>query len=158
MRQAELVTLQDWNSGHVLSAIQAVSAVGRTVLRSEDMDLATISGVEPDRPGGLSALAVGVVGNSLAVLLLVRYLERLRRSNPLLHERNLTRQTSPEWAVPWGSKEMLQQNWGWLRAAMAVNIDDVEAAAGLDAAMMVEFADLSMQLLAVIGEGTAALN
>lgn len=130
---------------------QAVSAVGRTVLRSEDMDLATISGVEPDRPGGLSALAVGVVGNSLAVLLLVRYLERLRRSNPLLHERNLTRQTSPEWAVPWGSKEMLQQNWGWLRAAMAVNIDDVEAAAGLDAAMMVEFADLSMQILAVIG-------
>lgn len=130
---------------------QAVSAFGRTVLRSEDMDLAKISGVEPDRPGGLCALAVGVVGNSLAVLLLVRYLERLRRSNPLLHEGNLTRQTSPQWAVPWGSKEMLQQNWGWLRAAMSVNIDDVEAAAGLDAAMMVEFADLSMQILAVIG-------
>ena len=119
------------------------------------MDLAKISGVEPDRPGGLCALAVGVVGNSLAVLLLVRYLERLRRSNPLLHEGNLTRQTSPQWAVPWGSKEMLQQNWGWLRAAMSVNIDDVEAAAGLDAAMMVEFADLSMQILAVIGEGNA---
>eukprot|EP00435_Cladocopium_sp_Y103_P074506 s22_g49.t1 len=135
---------------------QAVSAIGHAVLRSEDMDLATISGVEPDRPGGLSALAVGVVGNSLAVLLLVRYLERLRHSNPLLHEGNLTRlQGSPQWAVPWGSKEMLQQNWGWLRAAMSVNIDDVEAAAGLDAAMMVEFADLSMQILAVIGEGNA---
>lgn len=50
---------------------------------------------------------------------------------------------------------MLQQNWGWLRAAMSVNIDDVEAAAGLDAAMMVEFADLSMQILAVIGEENA---
>ena len=55
--------------------------------------------------------------------------------------------------MPWGSHEMLQEPWGWLRAATTVNIDDVEAAAGLDAAMMVEFADLCMQILAVIGEG-----
>lgn len=49
---------------------------------------------------------------------------------------------------------MLQQKWGWICTAMALNIDDVEAAGGLDAAMMVEFADLSMQILVVIGQGT----
>ena len=147
---------------------QAVSAVGRAVLRSEDVDLADLSGVQTDRAGGLSALAVGVVGNSAAVFLMMRYLERLRRSNPCLYEGNMMRLPKSAAsllegtvrtmhavhavsAVPWGSKEMLQQKWGWLRAATALNIDDVEAAAGLDAAMMVEFADLSMQILAIIG-------
>ena len=147
---------------------KAVSAVGRAVLRSEDVDLADLSGVQTDRAGGLSALAVGVVGNSAAVFLMMRYLERLRRSNPCLYEGNMMRLPKSAAsllegtvrtmhavhavsAVPWGSKEMLQQKWGWLRAATALNIDDVEAAAGLDAAMMVEFADLSMQILAIIG-------
>ncbi len=146
---------------------KAVCAVGRAVLRSEDVDLADLSGVQTDRAGGLSALAVGVVGNSAAVFLMMRYLERLRRSNPCLYEGNMMRLPKSAAslvegtvrmhavhavsAVPWGSKEMLQQKWGWLCAATALNIDDVEAAAGLDAAMMVEFADLSMQILAIIG-------
>ncbi|CAK9075917.1 CSC1-like protein ERD4 (Protein EARLY-RESPONSIVE TO DEHYDRATION STRESS 4) [Durusdinium trenchii] len=126
---------------------QAVSAVGRTVLRSEEMNVAGLSGVEPDgATGGLSALALGVVGNAALVALLFRSVERLRRNHPL-HEGNLLRET---W-VPWGSQEMLAQKWGWLRAAMSLNTDDVEAAAGLDAAMMVEFADLSMQVLSIIG-------
>lgn len=121
--------------------------MGRTVLRSEEMNVAGLSGVEPDgATGGLSALALGVVGNAALVALLFRSVERLRRNHPL-HEGNLLRET---W-VPWGSQEMLAQKWGWLRAAMSLNTDDVEAAAGLDAAMMVEFADLSMQVLSIIG-------
>eukprot|EP00438_Fugacium_kawagutii_P019708 Skav215086 [mRNA] locus=scaffold1068:49011:57274:+ [translate_table: standard] len=142
--------------------LQAVSFVGRTVLRSEDVDVAKISGVEPDHPGGLSALLVGVLGNSLLVLLMLRYVEGLRKSNPLLHEGNMTRLKGGNNAVPWGSeagpRDMLQQKWGWICTAMALNIDDVEAAGGLDAAMMVEFADLSMQILLVIGQARAVLK
>ena len=111
--------------------------------------MAGLSGVEPDgATGGLSALTLGVVGNAAVVALLCRSVERFRRSGSPLLEANMTRGVSP---VPWGSQEMLAEEWGWLRAAMSVNLDEVEAAAGLDAAMMVEFADLSMQILAIIG-------
>ena len=119
--------------------------MGGAVLRSETVDVAGLSGVEEDRAGGLSALVLGVLGNGALVLLLTRYVERARRIS-VLYEANVARGS-----VPWGSQEMLAQKWGWLRAAIALNIDDVEASAGLDAAMMVEFADLSMQILAIIG-------
>ena len=99
---------------------EAVSLVGGAVLRSETVDVAGLSGVEEDRAGGLSALVLGVLGNGALVLLLLRYVERARRIS-VLYEANVARGS-----VPWGSEEMLAQKWGWLRAAIALNIDEAQ--------------------------------
>ncbi|CAJ1367597.1 unnamed protein product [Effrenium voratum] len=114
---------------------QAVSAINNAVLQPNafEVNVANLSGVEPDRAGGLSALVLGVAGNAAFVALLVRYVEEARKANPLLHEGNVAQRQRQ---MPCGSKELLGKPWGWLRAAMSVTPEEIEAAAGLDAAMM----------------------
>ncbi|CAE7558542.1 DISP3, partial [Symbiodinium sp. CCMP2456] len=125
---------------------RAVSAVGSFVVREANVPLADLSGVERDRAGGLSALVGALLGHSVCVAFLMEHVEAARRANPLIYEGNLDR-----CKVPFGSRELLQERFGWLRAALQLTTEEVEVAAGLDAAMLVEFMDLAMWILAVVG-------
>ncbi|CAE7437319.1 ERD4 [Symbiodinium sp. CCMP2592] len=125
---------------------RAVSAVGNFVVREANVPLADLSGVERDRAGGLSALVGALLGHSVCVAFLMEHVEAARRANPLIYEGNLDR-----CKVPFGSRELLRERFGWLRAALQLTTEEVEVAAGLDAAMLVEFMDLAMWILAVVG-------
>ncbi|CAE7575932.1 ERD4 [Symbiodinium natans] len=94
----------------------------------------------------LSALVGALLGHSACVAFLMEHVEAARRVHPLLYEGNLDR-----CKVPFGSRELLAESFGWLRAAAQLTTEEAEVAAGLDAAMLVEFMDLAMWILAVIG-------
>jgi len=70
----------------------------------------------------------------------------LRLRYPKIFSNNILRAIAP--AVP---NDIQNSYLGWFYSAWALDIDDVQRTAGLDAAMLLEFCDLGMKLMLIIG-------
>eukprot|EP00930_Biecheleria_cincta_P040959 TRINITY_DN28044_c0_g1_i1.p1 TRINITY_DN28044_c0_g1~~TRINITY_DN28044_c0_g1_i1.p1 ORF type:complete len:862 (+),score=124.99 TRINITY_DN28044_c0_g1_i1:35-2620(+) len=120
--------------------------VAKLVMRKEEATAAELTGVMVDSAGGLNAFWVALLINSLAVLVLTLFFEIARGWHPLVYVRNEVGETRPS------TISRLPCGWlAWLPTVINLTVDDVAGVVGLDAAMLLEFHHLALQILAVVG-------
>lgn len=124
---------------------------------------ADILQMKPNEEGDLRALLSSLTVDSILVLGVLVIFSVLRLEFPLVYSGNTIAKLEAEPGSPStpgvnqreaSSETLLKLGPGffsWIPASLNLTIDEVERCAGLDAAMMLEFCNLSIRICAVIG-------
>jgi len=115
---------------------------------------AEATGVEENAAEDGAAFIAALIVNIVIILVFMCVFMNLRHNNPLQYQNNVTLGTAPT-ACLGSTKEEVQENlsarWGWWRASMGTTTDEVADTRGLDMAMLLEFSNLGMRVMARIG-------
>jgi len=105
---------------------------------------AAAAGVKTNAEGDLMAFVTALVTNVFTVFFCIGCFMGLRSRYPLTFTNNLQFNKAPLNTIQDGS-------FGWLRSSWAVTTGEVMENVGLDQAMLLEFCNMAMKILATIG-------
>eukprot|EP00927_Polykrikos_kofoidii_P054680 TRINITY_DN49068_c0_g1_i1.p1 TRINITY_DN49068_c0_g1~~TRINITY_DN49068_c0_g1_i1.p1 ORF type:complete len:889 (+),score=104.74 TRINITY_DN49068_c0_g1_i1:122-2788(+) len=97
------------------------------------------------RGGGFRAFRTALVIHLTMTLLILLAFGSLRKWYPKTFSFNTTNGVVPLWASPTDS------NWSWIHASLSLRLNDIHRFVGLDMAMQVEFCQLAIRTLIVVG-------
>lgn len=101
-------------------------------------------GLKTNAAGDLSAFVTAIAMYSFMIIACVVFFMVARNKYPMTYQNNLALNSAPLDTIPEGT-------WGWLKAAWGVTTADAMENAGLDQAMLLEFMNLGMKIMACIG-------
>lgn len=112
---------------------------------AEQPDAAAITGVHSNHHGHVATFAIACIINIFTVLICMAVFSTLRLKYPLMYSGNIVQQVVPLRPT---TKETFS---GWLDASLRVPTEKAAEYVGLDAALVLEFCDISCKILALIG-------
>mmetsp|Transcript_9682 Transcript_9682/g.24318 ORF Transcript_9682/g.24318 Transcript_9682/m.24318 type:complete len:788 (+) Transcript_9682:2-2365(+) len=133
------VAASEVNASQKLDSIDlGIVAATTTSTTTESADGLTLNGV-----GDLVTLLSGIAMYGFLTICCVLFFSYARLSYPMIYTYN----AMSGLVDPMPADTM----WGWVRASMNVKVEEVIESIGLDNAMMLEFCNLMMRILATIG-------
>jgi len=124
-------------------------------------DAAAVSGVKKNAVGDLTIFATALATNSVMVLLGVLFISILRRSFPMVYQchrqpdvdetRLMSAMKGFQTQPVDGFRSSKSRFFGWITDGFRKSSEEIESAAGLDRAMLVEFTELAQTIMIRVG-------
>lgn len=105
-------------------------------------DGAEVLGVSGNAEGDLAAFIASLVSNVATIIACIVFFMIARRTLPMIYANNTLNGVQP-YPVPAGM-------FGWARAALGISVLEIQDSVGLDQAMLMEFTQMNMKILAML--------
>jgi len=103
------------------------------------------TGMTMNAEGDLTAFMAALITNCITIVVMFCAFHVLRFRYPMVYSNNVIGKNA------FGPQKDLNGFFGWARAGLSTTVEEAAETVGLDQAMMIEFCNLSMKIMAIIG-------